>query len=50
MYLAGCAYGFDGPTFCCLDLGSGARRWKAGRYGHGQVLLLADQGLLGGGA
>jgi outer membrane protein assembly factor BamB len=43
---AGCAYGFDGAVFCCLDLGSGARRWKAGRYGHGQVLLLADQGLL----
>ncbi len=43
---AGHAYGFDGPVFCCLDLGAGARRWKGGRYGHGQVLLLADQGLL----
>jgi outer membrane protein assembly factor BamB len=42
----GHAYGFDGAMFCCLDLGTGARRWKGGRYGHGQVLLLADQGLL----
>ena len=42
----GYAYGFDGAIFCCIDLASGARRWKAGRYGHGQVLLLADQPLL----
>jgi hypothetical protein len=42
----GHAYGFDGAIFCCIDLTSGARRWKAGRYGHGQVLLLADQPLL----
>jgi outer membrane protein assembly factor BamB len=42
----GHAYGFDGAMFCCLDLGAGTRRWKGGRYGHGQVLLLADQGLL----
>ena len=24
----------------------GRRVWKKGRYGHGQLLLLADQGLL----
>jgi outer membrane protein assembly factor BamB len=42
----GHAYGFDGAVFCCLDLETGVRRWKGGRYGHGQVLLLADQGLL----
>jgi outer membrane protein assembly factor BamB len=42
----GCAYGFDGSIFCCLDLKTGKRRWKGGRYGHGQVLLLADQRLL----
>src|SRR5262249_55009824 len=39
-------YGFDGSIFCCLDLQTGKRRWKEGRYGHGQVLLLADQPLL----
>jgi outer membrane protein assembly factor BamB len=42
----GCAYGFDGGTFCAIDTKSGKRRWKGGRYGHGQVLLLSDQGLL----
>jgi outer membrane protein assembly factor BamB len=42
----GFAYGFDGPVFCCIELKSGQRQWKQGRFGHGQVLLLADQGLL----
>jgi outer membrane protein assembly factor BamB len=42
----GHAYGFDNRIFGCIDLQTGKRRWKEGRYGHGQVLLLADQGLL----
>ncbi len=42
----GSIYGFDGGVFCCVDLHSGQRRWKDGRYGHGQVLALADQGVL----
>jgi len=42
----GHAYGFDISTFCCVDLATGKRMWKQGRYGHGQVILLADQGLL----
>lgn len=42
----GCIYGFDDGVFCCVDLETGKRLWKAGRYGHGQVLLLADQPLL----
>lgn len=42
----GVAYGFDGGIFSAMDAASGKRRWKGGRYGHGQVLLLADQGLL----
>jgi outer membrane protein assembly factor BamB len=42
----GYAYGFDGPIFGCIELKTGQRQWKEGRYGHGQVLLLADQGLL----
>jgi outer membrane protein assembly factor BamB len=42
----GHAYGFDISTFCCVDLSNGKRKWKAGRYGHGQVILLADQDLL----
>jgi outer membrane protein assembly factor BamB len=42
----GHAYGFDGSIFGCIDLATGKRRWKGGRYGRGEVLLLADQGLL----
>ena len=39
-------YGFDGSIFTCIDLGTGQRAWKGGRYGKGQVLLLEDSGLL----
>ena len=39
-------YGFDGNIFACADIESGKRKWKQGRYGNGQVLLIADQGLL----
>jgi outer membrane protein assembly factor BamB len=39
-------YGFDGNMFACVDARTGERRWKDGRYEHGQVLLLADQSLL----
>jgi len=39
-------YGFDGNIFCCVDLETGRRRWKEGRYGCGQVVLLADQARL----
>lgn len=42
----GHAYGFDGGMLTCLELKDGSRRWKDGRYGGGQLLLLADQGLL----
>ncbi len=39
-------YGFDGSFFACIDLETGERVWKGGRYGKGQVLLLADCALL----
>lgn len=39
-------FGFDGSIFVCIDLQDGSRRWKDGRYGKGQVILLADSGLL----
>jgi outer membrane protein assembly factor BamB len=42
----GHAYGFDGNQLACMDLADGKRIWKGGRYGHGQVILLADQGVL----
>lgn len=40
------AYGFDVSMFACINLADGKRTWKEGRYGRGQVVLLADQGLL----
>jgi hypothetical protein len=42
----GHAYGIDGGIFTCIDLQTGDRKWKAGRYGKGQVLLLENSGLL----
>ncbi len=42
----GNAFGFDGRILSCIDLLDGQRRWKGGRYGHGQLVLLADQDLL----
>jgi outer membrane protein assembly factor BamB len=42
----GYAYGFDIALFCCINLADGQRCWKEGRYGRGQVMLLADQDLL----
>ena len=42
----GCAFGFDGSILACIDLDGGKRKWKGGRYGHGQFVLLPDQDLL----
>jgi outer membrane protein assembly factor BamB len=39
-------FGLDDGILCALDLESGERLWKKGRYGHGQILLLPDQDLL----
>ena len=42
----GHAYGFDGSILAAIDLADGARRWKGGRYGNGQLVVLPDQDLL----
>jgi outer membrane protein assembly factor BamB len=42
----GHAFGFDGSILACIDLADGRRTWKGGRYGNGQLVLLADQDLL----
>ena len=40
------AYGFDGSEISCIDLKNGEGKWKGGRYGQGQLVLLSDQDLL----
>ena len=42
----GHAFGFAGSSLACIDLKDGERKWKGGRYGNGQLVLLPDQDLL----
>ncbi len=42
----GHAFGFDGDILACIGLEDGKRKWKGGRYGNGQILLLPDQDAL----
>lgn len=35
----GYVYGLDEGILTCLDVTTGARKWKGGRYGYGQVIL-----------
>ncbi|MCH9648723.1 MAG: PQQ-like beta-propeller repeat protein [Deltaproteobacteria bacterium] len=42
----GFLYGLDDGVLTCVDPSSGERRWKKGRYGHGQILLVGDLLLL----
>jgi len=42
----GYGFGFDGSIMACVDLATGTRAWKGGRYGSGQVVLLPEQDLL----
>ncbi|HEY2414401.1 MAG TPA: PQQ-binding-like beta-propeller repeat protein [Pirellulaceae bacterium] len=38
----GHAYGLSEEILECVDLKSGKRKWKSGRYGHGQILGVGD--------
>ena len=42
----GHAFGFDGTILSCINVEDGERKWKGGRYGNGQMILLPDQDLL----
>ena len=42
VFYNGYLYGLDSGILTCLDAKSGERRWKGGRYGHGQFLLTHD--------
>jgi outer membrane protein assembly factor BamB len=37
----GYVYGLDEGILTCLDVNTGERKWKEGRFGYGQVLLAA---------
>jgi outer membrane protein assembly factor BamB len=32
----------DGTALTCIDLATGNRKWRGGRYGHGQILQAGD--------
>ncbi|MBV8879783.1 MAG: PQQ-binding-like beta-propeller repeat protein [Planctomycetaceae bacterium] len=42
----GYVYGFDDGVLACVSAKDGQRVWKSGRYGSGQLLVLADQGVI----
>lgn len=42
----GHVYGLDDGILACLDLRDGSVRWREGRHGHGQALLVGDLLLL----
>ncbi len=39
----GFVYGLDDGVLVCLDPSNGERRWKGGRYGHGQTILVGNR-------
>jgi outer membrane protein assembly factor BamB len=42
VFWQGSVYGLDDGVLVCLDPQTGERRWKRGRYGHGNLLLVGD--------
>lgn len=42
VYRDGYIYGLDNGIMVCLDAATGTRKWKGGRYQHGQILLVDD--------
>jgi len=40
VYHDGHLYGLDEGILACIDVATGDLRWKGGRYGHGQLLLV----------
>ncbi len=43
----GYVYGLDDGILACVDMAKGRKKWKSGRYGHGQILLVGDLLLVG---
>ena len=47
IYRDGFIYGLDDGVMVCLEASSGEKKWKEGRYGHGQEILVRDVLLVG---
>ncbi len=41
-FVGGFVYGLDDGVLACLDPATGERKWRAGRYGHGQMILVGS--------
>ncbi|MBS1834519.1 MAG: PQQ-like beta-propeller repeat protein [Acidobacteria bacterium] len=46
VFFNGFIYGLDENILSCIDAATGQRKWKGGRYGYGQVALIASHGQL----
>ena len=46
IHFNGYIYGLDNGIMVCIDLADGSLRWKRGRYGHGQMILVDELLLL----
>ena len=46
VYHDGYIYGLDDGIMACLDASNGEQKWKEGRYGHGQEILVGEVVLL----
>jgi outer membrane protein assembly factor BamB len=43
VFVDGALFGLDEDILTCLDISSGERAWKDGRYGYGQVVAAGEQ-------
>lgn len=43
VFVNGALFGLDEDILTCLDVATGERAWKDGRYGYGQVIAAGDQ-------
>ena len=43
VFVNGALFGLDEDILTCLDVSTGERAWKEGRYGYGQVIAAGDQ-------
>jgi outer membrane protein assembly factor BamB len=43
VFVNGALFGLDEDILTCLDVSTGERAWKDGRYGYGQIVAAGDQ-------